>query len=236
MRAAILYSGGKDSTFAIDLAKEKGWDIRYLISIKPTRKDCYLFHYATVEHTKELAKIMKIPHILEKCSVANPEKEALIVKNIVKKMQAKNPVNAVVLGGTGLQETQLRSIQDALRPMGIEVFAAHAGEEHDLVIEKMLDKGYEIMITQVASDGLMRWLGRTITKENWQELKEDSVNFKFHIGFEGGYADTLVLNCPLFDKRLVPEKVKKVIEDEYCGHVEIKKLRIVDKKSIEIKN
>ena len=231
-----MYSGGKDSTFAIDLAKEKGWDIRYLISIKPTRTDCYLFHYATVEHTRELAKMLKIPHILEKCSVADPEKEANIVKNIVKKMQGKNPVNAVVLGGTGLQETQLRSIQDALRPMGIEVFAAHAGEEHDLLIEKMLDKGYEIMVTQVASDGLMRWLGKTITKENWKELKEDSVNFKFHIGFEGGYADTLVLNCPLFDKRLVPEKVERIIEDEYCGHVEIKKLKFLEKKEQEIRS
>src|SRR3989338_9455168 len=155
MRAAIMYSGGKDSTFAIDLAKEKGWDIRYLISIKPTRKDCYLFHYATVEHTKELAKIMKIPHVFGKCSVADPEQEALIVKNIVQKNQKTNPVNAVVLGGTGLQETQLKSIQNALRPLRIEVFAAHAGEEHDLVIEKMLGKGYEIIVAQVASDGLM---------------------------------------------------------------------------------
>jgi len=85
MKVAIMYSGGKDSTFAIDHAMEKGWDIRYLISIKPTRTDCYLFHYATVEHTKELAKILKIPHILEKCSVADPQKEAEIVKRIVEK-------------------------------------------------------------------------------------------------------------------------------------------------------
>jgi len=230
-----MYSGGKDSTFAIDHALEKEWDIRYLISIKPTRKDCYLFHYATVEHTKDLAKILEIPHILEKCKVADPIKEAEIVKKIVEKQQSKNPVNAVVLGGTGLQETQLRSIQDALRPLGIEVFAAHAGEEHDLVLEKMLEKGYEIMITQVASEGLMRWLGKKLTKENFHELKEDSVAFKFHIGFEGGYADTLVLDGPIFSKRLQVEKFEKIIEDEYCGHVKIKKLRILDKE-VRVKN
>jgi diphthine-ammonia ligase len=229
MKVAIMYSGGKDSTFAIEHAKENGWDVRYLISIKPNRKDCYLFHYATVEHTKELAKILKIPHILAKCSVANTEKEAAIVKEIVKKRQQADPVNAVVLGGTGLQETQLRSIQEALRPLGIEVFAAHAGEEHDLVVEKMLSKGYEIMITQVASDGLMPWLGKTLTKENFKELKKDSVAFQFHIGFEGGYADTLVLDGPIFDKKLQVEKFDKIVDDEYCGHVEIRKLRILDK-------
>ena len=229
MRVAIMYSGGKDSTFAIDCAKEKGWDIGYLISIKPTRTDCYLFHYATVEHTPELAKILKIPHILEKCSVANPEKEANIVKNIVKKMQEKNPVNAVVLGGTGLQETQLRSIQDALRPMKIEVFAAHAGEEHDLVIEKMLHNGYEILITQVASDGLVQWLGKRISKENFTQFKKDSVKYGFHVGGEGGYFDTLVTDAPIFKKKLLVEGIKATIEDNYCGHVEITKYKITDK-------
>jgi diphthine-ammonia ligase len=229
MKVAIMYSGGKDSTFAIEYALEKGWDIRYLISIKPNRTDCYLFHYATVEHTKELAEILKIPHVLEKCSVADPKKEAQIVRKIVEKQQKTEPVNAVVLGGTGLQETQLKSIQDALRPLGIEVFASHAGEEHDLIIEKMLDKGYEIMITQVASDGLMPWLGRKLTRENFKELKKDSLNYKFHIGFEGGYADTLVLDGPIFNKKLGINSFKRIVEDDYCGYVKINRLNILDK-------
>ena len=237
MKVAIMYSGGKDSTLAIDHALEKGWDIKYLISIKPNRTDCYLFHYATVEHTEELAKILEIPHILEKCKVANPEKEARIVRKIIEKRQKTMPINAVVLGGTGLQETQLRSIQDALRPLGIEVFASHAGEEHDLVIEQILDKGYEIMITQVASDGLMPWLGKKLTKENFNELKQDSLKYKFHIGFEGGYADTLVLNGPILKKRLMVESFEKVIEDNYSGHIKINKLRILDKEEkIKSKN
>ncbi|MDP6139195.1 MAG: diphthine--ammonia ligase [Candidatus Woesearchaeota archaeon] len=229
MKVAIMYSGGKDSTSAIDYALEKGWDIKYLISIKPTRTDCYLFHYATVEHTTELAKILKIHHILKKCTVADPEKEAQIVRKIVEKKQKTTPVNAVVLGGTGLQETQLKSIQNALRPLSIEVFASHAGEEHDLIIEKMLNKGYEIMITQVASDGLMPWLGRTLTKENFNELKRDSANYKFHIGFEGGYADTLVLDGPIFDKKLKIDSFKRIVEDNYCGHIKINKLSILNK-------
>jgi len=140
MKVGIMYSGGKDSTFAIEFAKEKGWDIRYLVSIKPNRTDCYLFHFATVEHTKDLAKILKIPHVFETCTVADPEKEAAIVKKIVEERQKNDPINAMVLGGTGLQETQLRSIQNALRPMGIEVFASEAGEDHDVVIDRMLEK------------------------------------------------------------------------------------------------
>lgn len=224
-----MFSGGKDSSFAIEYAMSKEWDIKYLISIKPNRKDCYLYHYATVEHTMELAKILKIPHVLKKCEVADPGKEAQIVKNIVEGKQKSIPINAVVLGGTGLQETQIKSIQDALRPMGIEVFASHSGEEHDLIVDEMLDKGYEIMITQVASDGLMPWLGKILTKDNFKELKKDSVKYKFHIGFEGGYADTLVLDGPIFEKKLKIDEFEKVVDDKYCGHIKINKLRILDK-------
>lgn len=230
MKVAILYSGGKDSTYAIDYAMQKKWEIKYLLSVKPTRTDCYLFHFATVEHTKEIAKILNIPHILTSCDVADPKKEADIVKNII----LKNPVDAVILGGTGLQETQLKSLQDALLPNKIEVFAAHAGFDHSELMKEIIDKNYEIMITQVASEGLLKWLGKIITKENFSKLKEDSIKYGFHFGFEGGYADTLVLDAPIFKKKLQISSFKKVIEDDYCGYIEVEGLKIVDKISKHI--
>ena len=235
MDVAILYSGGKDSTFALQHAKEKGWNIKYLISVKPTRKDCFLFHYATVEQTRDLAKLLEIPHFYVKCKVADTAREANIVKDIVEKQQKKIKIDAVVLGGTGLQETQLKSIQNVLRPLKVDAFASHAGEEHDLVMEEMLMEGYEILVTQIASEGLKDWLGKRITKENFPQLKKDSVRYGFHIGFEGGYADTLVTDCPLFPKRLVVEDMSIIYEDNYCGHVVINKYRMEDKARPELK-
>ena len=234
MDVAILYSGGKDSTFAIQYAMDKGWNIKYLISVKPNRKDCFLFHFATVEHTKEFAKMLNIPHFYVPCRVADPIKEANIVKEIVEKNQKKLKVDAVVLGGTGLQETQLKSIQNALRPFNIDVFASHSGEEHDLVMEQMLSRGFEIMITQIASDGLKEWLGKKITKENFPQLKKDSIKYGFHIGFEGGYADTLVTSCPLFEKQMVVDEMSVIFEDNYCGHVVINKYRMQNKTNVEV--
>src|SRR3989344_2115582 len=168
MKVAILYSGGKDSTLAIEKSLESGWEIEYLLSVKPSRKDCYLFHYATVEHTNNIAKILGLKHYLLECNVADPKKEAELVKNFV----VKNRVDALILGGTGLQETQLRSLQEALMPFKIEVFAAHAGLDHDQVVREMLDKGYEIMITQVAGDGLTKWLGKTNKKKKFNQIEK----------------------------------------------------------------
>ena len=235
MDVAILYSGGKDSTFAIQHSMEKGWNIKYLISVKPTRKDCFLFHYATVEQTKDLAKMLQIPHIYVKCKVANPLKEANIIKEVVEKHQEKMKVDAVILGGTGLQETQLKSIQNALQPLKVEVFACHSGEEHDIVMEQMLKQGYEILITQIASEGLKDWLGKKITKDNFPQLKRNSIRYGFHIGFEGGYADTLVTDCPIFSRRLVIGDMSIIFEDDYCGHVAINKYRMESKTNLELK-
>src|SRR3989344_4136461 len=111
MKVAILYSGGKDSTYAVHYAKERGWDVRYLVSVKPTRKDCFLFHFATVEHTPLIAQMLNLPHYLLSCDVADPTQEADIVRNAVQKLQQTNPVDAVMLGGTGLQETTNRNIK-----------------------------------------------------------------------------------------------------------------------------
>ena len=96
-------------------------------------------------------------------------------------------------------------------------------------IEKMLHNGYEILITQVASDGLVQWLGKRISKENFTQFKKDSVKYGFHVGGEGGYFDTLVTDAPIFKKKLLVEGIKATIEDNYCGHVEITKYKITDK-------
>ena len=236
MDVAILYSGGKDSTYAIEYSLLKGWNIKYLISIKPIRKDCFLFHYATVEQTKEIAKMLKIRHFYLKCNVANPIDEAKIVRNIVEKNQSKDKIDAVVLGGTGLQVTQIKSIQNALRPLNVEAFASHAGFDHDLLLEEMLNNGYEILITQIASDGLSDWLGKKITKDNFLQLRKDSVKYGFHIGFEGGYADTLVTDCPLFSNKMFIEDMSLIFEDDYCGHVVINKYSMKEKEKIETKS
>ncbi len=229
MDVAILFSGGKDSTLCYEYAKKKGWNIKYLISVKPTRTDCFLFHYATVEYTKELAKILKTNHIFTTCDVADPEKEANVIKEIVK----KNPVDAVVLGGVGLQETQINSIRDALFECGTEVFASHTGQNHAELMFDMIDRGYDIRICQIATEGLGKeWVGKKLTRESFQELKKLANKYGFNIGGEGGYYDTLVCDGPIFQKRLEILDYEVIMEDEWCGHMRINRAQVIDKSPV----
>ena len=226
MKVGILFSGGKDSCLAIENAKNKGWEIAYLLSVKPTRRDCYLFHYATVELTKELANILGLPHIYSSCDVADVQKETEIVKEIVK----KNPVDAIILGGIGLQETQIKAIRDVLFPLGVEVFASHTGMNHEDILRDMVMRGYEILITEVAADGLNKdWLGKKIDIKTFPELKSASEKYGFHIGFEGGHANTLVLGGPIFNKSIKVLESEKIMDGEFSGFLKINKYVTVEK-------
>ncbi len=233
MDVAIMYSGGKDSNYAVKYALDKGWNIKYLLSVKPTRTDCFLFHFATVEHTPLQAKALGLKHHLIGCSVADPKQEAEIVRQFV---VSNEKIDALMLGGTGLQATQIKSLQDALRQHEIDVFAAHSGEDHFEVLKGMLDDGFEIMITQVASDGLPKWLGQTITKENLAQLEADSAKYGFHVGGEGGYYDSFIVNAPMFNQKIVIGSSEKVMEDQYCGHIVIGKIVLAMKAEVTVRH
>lgn len=222
-----MYSGGKDSTYAIEYCQNKGWNIKYLISIKPNRRDCYLYHFATVELTQELSKILGYKQFYLSCEVADPEKEANIVKELVQKQQK---IDALVLGGVGLQETQLRSLQKALMPLKVEVFASHAGVlDYKSTMQEMLNKGYRFMITQIASDGLMKWLGKELTINNIELFEKDSQKYGFNVIGEGGYYDSLAFAGPIFgNKSLEILEIKEIIEDKYCGYIKINKFKVVE--------
>ena len=228
MKVAILYSGGKDSNFALYDAQQKGWDIRYLLSVKPNRTDCFLFHFATVEHTQKLAKMINVRHVLTHCTVADPKLEAEIVRKVVER---EEDINALILGGIGLQETQIRSIREALKDLNIEVFASHAGLSEEESMKKMLEAGFKIVITQYATEGLTsEWLGREITFENFEKLKWLSEKYGFNLLGEGGYFDTLVIGSPCFNnKELEIISSHKEIESQFAGHLVVDEAKIVQK-------
>ena len=229
MKVAILFSGGKDSTLAVEYCMQQGWEIAYLLSVKPSRTDCYLYHFANVEHTPVLADALGLKHILKTCDVADPKKEAWIVSNVV----AENPVDAVVLGGVGLQETQIKSVKEALAPLGVEAFASHAGQDHGEILRDMIERGYDIRVGQYAVDGLSpEWLGRQLDEDAFEELKEASEKYGFHVGGEGGHYDTFVLDGPIFRKQIHFADLYKVKEGKYSGYLVVKKLKVVPKERL----
>ena len=75
MKVAVMYSGGKDSTMALNYALEQGWEVEMLISVKPKSTESFLYQYATVEWTKLSSEALGIPVIHVKSEKIGPKEE-----------------------------------------------------------------------------------------------------------------------------------------------------------------
>ena len=61
MKAAVLFSGGKDSTMAAYKAIEQGLEVKYLISMISSNSRIYMFHTSNIHMTELAAQAMDMP-------------------------------------------------------------------------------------------------------------------------------------------------------------------------------
>jgi len=76
MNVAALFSGGKDSSFALRLVEEAGHEITYLVTLVSENPESYMFHIPNIEITKLQAEAIGLP-LVEKTTKGEKEKEAV---------------------------------------------------------------------------------------------------------------------------------------------------------------
>ena len=226
-KCAVLFSGGKDSTYAAYLAKQQGYELACLISVFSENKESYMFHTPCIEKTKKQAEVMELPLIIQKTK-GKKEKELLDLEIAMKKAKDLHKINCIVTGAlySDYQALRIKKICDKL---GLECFNPLWHKNEIEYWEELFDNYFEIMIVGVSSEGLNeKWLGNIINKVNFEELKKLKKKFKFHLAFEGGEAETFVLDCPLFKKKLNVVKGQKEW-DGMSGRYNIEELELVKK-------
>ena len=75
MKLAALFSGGKDSAYAIYLAKKLGHTVDVLLTLYPYSDESHLLHYPNINFTSLQSKSMKIPQLIGKITSNNSENE-----------------------------------------------------------------------------------------------------------------------------------------------------------------
>jgi asparagine synthase (glutamine-hydrolysing) len=201
MKLGILFSGGKDSCYASYLAKKAGYKIECLISIVAKNKESFMFHTPSINGALKQAEVMKIP-VIKQETQGEKEKELKDLKNAIKKAIKTYNIQGIV---TGAVESvyQASRIQKICNRLGIECFNPLWQKDSEEHWQEIFDLGFKIILVGVSAEGLGKeWLGKEINQENFEELKKLSKKHSFHLAFEGGEAETLVLNCPLFSRKL----------------------------------
>jgi len=200
MKAAVLFSGGKDSTMAAYKAMESGWEVSYLLSMHSENPHSYMFHVPNIHLTQLLSQAMEVPLIQAK-TPGEKEKELKDLRNALLELKEKG-VEAIFTGALA-SEYQKSRIDNLCHEIGLESHAPLWHWDPEEYMQEVIDLGFEVMITSVAAEGLDEsWLGKIINEDVLDELKELHEKYGLHMAFEGGEAETLVLNGPIFKKRL----------------------------------
>jgi len=206
MRLAALTSGGKDSLYAVYLARKEGHDIRYLLSMIPESHESYMFHHPNIELTQIQAELMGIPLLVEKTS-GEKEKELKDLERLI--LRVKDEVDGI-LTGTIASSYQRERIDRICKKFSLECISPLWHINPERYWHELMRSGFRIMITSVSAEGLDKgWLGRIIDEKTVDELKELNRRFKIHLSFEGGEAETLVLDCPMFRKGIKIVEAKR---------------------------
>lgn len=224
MKLGILFSGGKDSCFAC--YKAEG-DVVCLITIDSKNKESYMFHTPNIHLAKVQADAMELPLLVfETEGVKEEELEDL--EEAIKEAKAKFNIEGIVTGAilSVYQSSRIKKICDDL---GLECFNPIWQKEEEEYWGELFENNFEIIVVGVACDGLTeKWLGRKIDEEAFFELKKLKEKFKFHLGFEGGEAETFVVDCPLFKRKIeIVNAIKKWELNN--GIYLIKKVKLVNK-------
>ena len=205
-----LFSGGKDSSWALYRALEAGFPVERLVTVHP-EGDSYMYHVPATELAELAAESIGIelldvrPGDFGADDVPDSSEQG---DRELEPLEQALETLAVAWGGIGgvtagavESEYQTARIEGMCERLGAELFAPLWREDPRELGEAMVDAGFEITVVQVAAGGLDEsWLGRTLDRGALDELEGLNERYGVHILGEGGEFETLVTDGPHMDR------------------------------------
>ncbi len=224
----VLFSGGKDSTYVVYKAIQEGLCVKCLITMRSENTESYMFHTSAIEMTGLQSEALGIP-IRYFNTRGLKEKELLDLEEAIK--QAMKEFGFKVLGvGALASEYQRARVKKICDSLGLEMFAPIWKIDQKEYLKILVENSFDVRFTAIGALGLDEsWLGRSLDESSLKSLIELQGKYGLHLGGEGGEYETLVLDCPVFSKRIKVLDSKKIIFSENSGRLEVLNACLVNK-------
>ena len=220
MNLAVLFSGGKDSTYAAWLAKKLGYEISCLISIVSENPDSYMFHTPSISQTKSQAKAIGLPLIVRKTK-GKKESELRDLEAAIKEAKSKYKIQGIVTGAVEsvYQASRIQKICDTL---DLECFNPLWQKDQIELLRDIVKNKFSVIVTGVFAYSFDEsWLGRKIDRKFIRDIKPLAEKYKISPSGEGGEIETFVLNAPGLFKKPLKIKSKKAIGEKNSWSLEV---------------
>jgi diphthine-ammonia ligase len=232
-RWVALFSGGKDSSYALYRAIEEGLDVARLLTVHPGG-DSYMYHVPATRLAGLAAESIGIDLVevepddlgAEDAADSGPQGDAEVepLEAALEELDGELGVAGLVAGAVE-SEYQTSRIEAVADRLDADLFAPLWQEDPRELADAMLDAGFEIRIVQVAAGGLDEsWLGRRLDEDALAELETLNDEYGVHLLGEGGEFETLVTDGPHMDRPI--ELEYDTVWEGTRGHLEITDARL----------
>ena len=208
-----LFSGGKDSSWALYRALERGLDVQRLVTVHPDG-DSYMYHVPATRLAALAAESIGIPllevepdafdadDVPDSGAQGDVELEPLEAALRELAVELDRGIGGLTAGAVE-SEYQTTRIEAMAERLEAELFAPLWQRDPRELADAMLDAGFEIRIIRVAARGLDEsWLGRTLDADAFDDLEALNGEYGVHVLGEGGEFETLVVDGPHMDRRI----------------------------------
>ena len=223
MKLGALFSGGKDSYLAMHLASEEH-EISCLLTIKSSNQDSWMFHTPAIAWTKLQAESLDIPQVIQETEgIQGDELNDLFT--LIKKAKKKYSIQGIVTGAIASTYQSTR-IQKICNKLDLWCFNPIWQLSQEKLLEKLQIYNISSIITGVAAEPFDEsWLGKEIDSFTISELLIYSKKYKINPAGEGGEFESLVINAPMFSKKLEILS-SKIHYSNFSGRLEIKDAKL----------
>jgi ABC transporter with metal-binding/Fe-S-binding domain ATP-binding protein len=180
-----LFSGGKDSAWALHRALERGLSVERLLTVHP-EGDSYMYHVPATDLASLAAESVGLPLVdvepddfeaaeaTDAGAQGDAELEPLAAALREIDAALPNGITGITVGAVE-SEFQASRVEGLAEELGVDVFAPLWHRDPTTLAEEMLDAGFEILVVQVAAAGLDEsWLGRRLDADALADLEARS--------------------------------------------------------------
>jgi len=202
----ISWSGGKDSCFADYLATKNGFEARYLANMVTRDGKRSRSHGISADIIKMQAQAMGIPLAQQPTDTADYEDN---YKKLLRKFKAEG-INDGIFGDIDFN-AHLEWINRVCAESGMTPHLPLWEMSQEKIMKDFISLGFESVVVAVKPDKLGKeWLGRKINEEFLTDLEKLG---NVTLCGEAGEYHSLVINGPLFKRRLEIVEAEKEFRD-----------------------
>jgi diphthine-ammonia ligase len=208
------FSGGKDSTYALYEALKEGLNVTHLLFIKTGGKA----HLDNKWVLKLVSEAVGIPAL-------TVNKELPVIRKALQKLEAETLVSGVMT-----TPEHMDWYQEICGPIQVKHYAPLWGKNPLVALDEMKQLGFHMLVIEVdtALGSDENWLGKEIDDTMLSELKQLKSTRQINPIGEWGEYHTVVLDCPIYKKRINILK-SEITWKKSKGYVKIKKAELQPK-------